>query len=142
MKQLKCGDTIKVHYTGRLTDGKVFDSSREREPLEFTIGERSLIAGFENGVIGMHLGETKTVTIPCDQAYGAKKPELIVKVPNEDVPKNLTPKKGMRLTINQPNGQSIPVTITHIGKESITLDANHHLAGEELIFEIEIIEII
>ena len=142
MAQVKHGDTIKVHYTGKLNNGEVFDSSRNREPLEFTVGERALIAGFEEGTIGMNIGDIKTITLPCDQAYGQKREELIVEIPLAELPEKIKPVKGLRMTLHQANGQTIPVTITGVSATAVTLDANHPLAGQELTFEIEIMEII
>ena len=142
MHYAKYGDTIKVHYTGSLADGTVFDSSRKREPLEFQIGSGSLIPGFENGVIGMAVGDTKTVTIPDHEGYGPKKEDLVIKVKRENLPDNISPEIGQTLQISQPDGHPFGVTVTGADETSLTLDANHPLAGETLLFELELVEIL
>ncbi len=141
MAKAKVGDTVKVHYTGRLEDGTEFDTSSGREPLEFTIGAQQVIQGFEDGVIGMEINETKTVTIPADMAYGPYHEELALDVPKEQFPPNIHPELGQQLQLTQPNGQPINVTITQITDEVVTLDANHPLAGKDLTFDIQLMEI-
>lgn len=136
------GNTVKVHYTGKLTDGTVFDSSHNRkEPIEFTIGQQSMIAGFEKAVEGMSVGDTKTTEIPANEAYGEKKEEMIVKVPKAEIPANINPEVGQQLAMQGNNGQQIPVTVTEVSDGGITLDANHPLAGKDLIFELELVQI-
>ncbi len=138
----KVGDTVKVHYTGTLEDGSVFDTSIGREPLQFTIGEGQMIPGFENGVIGMKLGESKTITIPEDQAYGPHYEELVLVISRDQLPEGMEPEVGQRLQTAQPNGQIIIVTITEVSESTVTVDANHRLAGKTLTFEIQLVEIL
>ncbi len=142
MSKVKDGDTVKVHYTGKLTeDGTVFDSSEEREPLEFTLGEGQLIPGFEEAVIGMEVGENTTVDITSEDAYGERREDLELEVSKSDLPDNIDPQVGMQLQMQQQeNGQAIPVQITDVEEEYVKLDANHPLAGKDLTFEIELIE--
>ena len=139
--QAKDGDTVKVHYTGSLEDGTVFDTSLEREPLEFTLGQGQLIPGFEQAVIGMKIGESKTVTIPAEQAYGPYNNELISVIDRDNLAEGLDPEVGQQLQTQQPDGQTIIVTVIEVSETSITVDANHPLAGKDLTFEIELIEI-
>jgi peptidylprolyl isomerase len=133
----KDGDTVKVHYTGTLADGTVFDSSRERDPLEFTLGQGQLIPGFEKTVLGMTAGESRTVTIPADEAYGPYRDEMVLAVPRSQFPPNVTPELGMQLQVGQ-DEQAMTVMITNISDEEVTLDANHPLAGQDLTFTIEL----
>jgi FKBP-type peptidyl-prolyl cis-trans isomerase 2 len=139
MDRAKTGDTVSVHYTGKLTDGTVFDSSAQRDPLEFTIGERQVIAGFEQAVEGMTTGEKKTVQIPPEEAYGPHHAELVFQVERENLPTELEPEVGQRLAFQRPDGQTVPLTVTEVSPSGVTLDANHPLAGEELTFELELI---
>ncbi len=141
MAQAKIGDTVKVNYTGRLDDGTVFDSSLRSGPLEFTIGDGQLIAGFENAVIGMTPGETKTHRIAAEDAYGPHADFLVLEVDRRRVPPDLNPKVGDRLQLQHPDGHSTSVLVTEVTETSITLDANHPLAGKDLTFEIELVEI-
>lgn len=141
MPKVKDGDTVKVHYTGTLEDGAVFDTSQEREPLEFTIGRGQIIPGFEKAVIGMNEGDSATVDIPSDKAYGAVREDLIISVPKDQLPDEVEPQIGMQLQVNQPDGKPIPVRITEIEETELTLDANHPLAGKDLTFEIELVEV-
>lgn len=143
MTVAESGNTVKVHYTGKLKeDGSVFDSSLERnEPLEFTIGQGNMIPGFESAVSGMKVGDTKVADIPVDSAYGSRRDDMVLEVPKNDVPDNIDPEVGQRLAVQQKDGQSIPVTITNVSEESITLDANHPLAGKDLVFEIELLDV-
>lgn len=144
MSTAKQGDTVKIHYTGRLDDGSQFDSSVGREPLEFTVGEGRVIPGFEQAVTGMDEGESKTVTIPADQAYGARNEQAIQDVPLTSLPEQIRQdlQVGMRLQANDPNGQPLILTVTEIGEEAATLDANHPLAGYDLTFDLELVEIV
>jgi FKBP-type peptidyl-prolyl cis-trans isomerase 2 len=139
--QVKNGDTVRVHYHGRLTDGTTFDSSEGRDPLEFQVGAGMVIKGFDNGVIDMQVGDKKTLDIPVDDAYGPKNAELIMEFPKDNIPAELNPEVGMDLQMSNPEGQVFPVKVAAIGSEFITLDANHPLAGEDLVFEIELVEI-
>lgn len=141
MNQAKKGDTVKVHYTGKLQDGTVFDSSIDREPLTFTLGEGNMIRGFENAVMGMQIGDSKTTVIVSDEAYGQRNEEMVVEVPVSNVPANINPQVGQQLAIQQPDGRSIPVTVTGVDEEKVTLDANHPLAGKDLVFDIQLVDI-
>ena len=144
LSKVKDGDTVKVHYTGTLTeDGTVFDSSREREPLEFTLGEGKLIPGFEQAVIGMEVGDDTTVEIESDDAYGQRREDLELEVAKSDLPDNIDPQVGMQLQMQQQeNGQAIPVQITAVEDDYVKLDANHPLAGKDLTFDIELVEVV
>lgn len=143
MSKVKDGDTVKVHYTGKLTeDGSVFDSSREREPLEFTLGEGQLIPGFEEAVIGMEEGDDTTVELDSENAYGERREDLELEVAKDDLPDNVDPQVGMQLQMQQQeNGRAIPVQITAVEDDFVKLDANHPLAGKDLTFDIELIEL-
>jgi len=141
MTQAKVGDTVTVHYTGRLDDGTVFDSSANREPLQFTLGQGDLIPGFEQAVLGMAPGESKTETIPFDRAYGPYREEMVIEVDRQQLPTEIEPAVGQQLQVREESGAVIPVVITDITDESITLDANHPLAGEELTFDIQLVDI-
>jgi peptidylprolyl isomerase len=141
MTQAKIGDTVTVHYTGKLDDGTVFDSSIDREPLQFSIGAGNMIPGFEQAVIGMSPGESKTQTISSEDAYGEHYPEMVVVVDRQQIPPELPIDVGQQLQIQQPTGQVIPVIITDVTDSEVTLDANHPLAGEDLTFEIQLVSI-
>lgn len=141
MTQAKQGDMVKVHYTGKLDDGTVFDSSIDRDPLEFILGEGQLIAGFEQAVLGMTPGESKTEKIPADEAYGPHRQEMVVEVERQQLPDNIPLDVGQQLQIQQAPNQIIPVVITAISESKVTLDANPPLAGKDLIFEIELVGI-
>lgn len=138
MAKAKTGDTVQVHYTGKLEDGTVFDTSREREPLEFTVGSGQVIPGFEEAVEGMEPQEKKTVTIVADKAYGPHREEMIIDVPKQQFPPDLDPQQGQFLEIKQPDEQTAVVRVADIKDESVTLDGNHPLAGKDLTFEIEL----
>lgn len=142
MAQVQLGDTVRVHYTGRLTDGTVFDSSMQRDPLEFTLGQGELIPGFEQAVLGMIPGESKTETIPFEQAYGPHRPELLIKVDRQQLPTDLDPYVGQRLQMRQQSGTAVVVIVAAVTAFQVTLDANHPLAGKELIFDITLLDII
>lgn len=142
MAKAKQGDTVKVHYTGKLEDGTIFDTSSNRDPLEFTIGNGEIIPGFEEAVIGMSPGETKTVKVPANKAYGPHHKEMVVTVSRAQFPENLSPQVGQMLEVRQSDGAVIVVTVADVTDESVTLDANHPLAGKELIFDIELVEIL
>lgn len=141
MPQAKEGDTVRVHYRGKLQDGTEFDSSFERDPLEFTIGQGQLIPGFEEAVVGMEPGETKASHIPHDKAYGERRDDMVLEVAKEQIPENIEVEIGQQLQIQQPDGQAVPVTVADVSDETVTLDANHPLAGKDLMFELELVEI-
>ena len=141
MAKAKQGNTVKVHYKGTLNDGTVFDSSEGCDPLAFKIGEGQVIPGFEDAVIGMDHGETKTVFIPADQAYGPHLNEMVVHVERARLPQKTTPEIGQVLHFRRPDGHPLRVTITGITKSTVTLDANHPMAGKDLTFEIQVVEI-
>jgi peptidylprolyl isomerase len=142
MPQAKKGDKVKVHYTGRLNDGTVFDSSKDREPLEFQLGQGELIPGFEHAVDGMTPGETKTIDISADQAYGQHREELIQKVPRQQFPTDIEFQVGQRFQIGQQEEQPMIVQVTEVTESNITLDGNHPLAGKNLTFDIELLGIL
>ncbi len=137
----KANDKVKVHYKGTLKTGEVFDSSEGRDPLEFTLGTGQVIPGFDNGIQGMAVNESKTIDIPADEAYGDVKKELIQEVPKSHLPEEIKPEVGMQLMSNTPDGQQIPLIVTEVKDESITVDANHPLAGKDLTFEVTLISI-
>lgn len=137
----KVGDSVQVHYTGRLEDGSEFDSSTGREPLAFTLGQGNLIAGFEQAVVGMAQGETKTVTVPADQAYGARNEDMVQKVERETIPDEIDLRLGLRLQAQGPDGQAVALTVVGMDDDYVTLDANHPLAGKDLTFDIEVVAI-
>jgi peptidylprolyl isomerase len=141
MKQVKEGDVVKVHYTGKLINGEQFDSSVGREPLEFTVGAGQMIKGFDAAMPGMTLGEKKTINIAPGDAYGERSEEAIIEFPKENVPPDMKLEPGMPLTLNNQMGQPVPVIVVEVKEEVIVLDANHFLAGQELIFDIELVEI-
>ncbi|MAX80628.1 MAG: peptidylprolyl isomerase [Crocinitomicaceae bacterium] len=141
MSQVKVNDTIKVHYTGKLEDGQIFDTSENREPLEFTVGSGMLIPGFENGVIDMKVNEKRTLNIPSAEAYGAVNQDLFQEVEKSLLPPEINPEVGMGLMSQSPDGREMPLTITEVRENTIVVDANHPLAGKDLTFEIELVEI-
>ena len=141
MKQVKEGDLVKVHYTGKLVNGEQFDSSVGREPLEFTVGAGQMIKGFDDAMPGMNLGEKKTINIAPEDAYGNRSEEAIIEFPKENVPTDMVLEPGMPLTLSNQAGQPVPVIVVEVKEDIIILDANHFLAGQELIFDIELVEI-
>jgi FKBP-type peptidyl-prolyl cis-trans isomerase 2 len=141
MEQARTGDTVRVHYTGKLDDGSVFDSSRGRDPLEFTLGEGQVIAGFDQALQGMEPGAEKTVTIPADQAYGGRREDLLFVVPREMLPAELDPAPGQQLQMTQ-DGQVTVVTVVDVSDRGVVMDANHPLAGRDLTFDLELVEIV
>ena len=142
MAQAKAGDKISVHYTGKLTDGTLFDSSTGREPLEFEIGSGMVIKGFDEGVTGMSVGDKKTVHIPASEAYGDMNPEHMAVFNKAEIPSDIPYEVGMQLNMHQDgSGQVMPVTVVEVTDTTITLDANHPLAGKDLIFDLELISI-
>jgi len=142
MTQAKHGDEVKVHYTGKLDDGTVFDSSVKKDPLQFKIGKGQVIPGFEQGVIGMEPGELKTTKVPADKAYGAHREEMLLEIDRSRLPSNLKPEIGQQLEIPQEDGRKSLVTISNVSESNITLDANHPLAGKDLTFDIKLLEIL
>ncbi len=142
MTEAKSGDTVKVHYTGKLDDGTVFDSSQEREPIEFTLGQGEVIPGFEEAVVGMQPGESKTATIASEEAYGPYFDEMVIEVGRDAFPEELEPQVGQKLKVRQPDGEEAVVTVTDVTPTTVTLDANHPLAGEDLTFDIQLVDIV
>ncbi|HZD06245.1 MAG TPA: peptidylprolyl isomerase [Longimicrobiales bacterium] len=141
MAQAKQGDTVHVHYTGRLDDGTVFDSSRERQPLEFTLGEGRVIPGFERAVTGMEPGENRTATIAAAEAYGPHRDDLVMTVGHDQLPDDLQPQVGQKLGMRTSEGRTMEVQITATDEDAVQLDANHPLAGRDLTFDIELVRI-
>ncbi|HRP89113.1 MAG TPA: peptidylprolyl isomerase [Edaphocola sp.] len=142
MAQVKAGDTVKVHYHGKLTDGTTFDSSEGREPLQFVVGEGQVIKGFDNALIDMQVGDKKVVNIPVDEAYGPANPENFIEFPKTEFPEGQAPEVGMQMHLSNNQGNVFPVVIAEVKEESVVLDANHVLAGKDLIFDIELVEIV
>jgi peptidylprolyl isomerase len=136
------GDTVAVHYTGKLRDGSVFDTSRNRDPLQFVLGESNVIRGFERAVSGMTPGDTKTADISAEEAYGPHQPELVVEFAREQIPPDLAVEIGQELQVQTTTGQPVPARVVQTSDDAITLDANHPLAGKELTFDIELVEVI
>lgn len=141
MQQVKSGDKVKVHYHGKLTDGSTFDTSEGRDPLEFTVGAGQVIKGFDEALVDMQPGDKKTVNIPVDEAYGARNEDMMVEYPKQDFPADMTPEVGMQLHMSDNQGNNFPVVITEIKEEVVILDANHPLAGKDLVFDIELVSI-
>ena len=142
MPQVKTGDTVKVHYTGSLSDGRIFDSSADRDPLEFTVGAHQVVPGFENAVVGMSLGESKTELIPADQAYGQRDNRLVIRVDKSQIPPDMTVKLNDRLQMRSGDGRVMNVVVAEILDDSVVMDGNHFLAGQDLTFDIELVEIV
>ncbi|WP_425098009.1 FKBP-type peptidyl-prolyl cis-trans isomerase [Tropicibacter sp. S64] len=142
MTQVKSGDTVRIHYTGTLTDGTTFDSSAGRDPLEFQVGSGQIIPGLDKAIPGMTVGEKKKVEIPADEAYGQPNPEATQSVPREQIPADIPVEVGLQLQVQTPNGQVVPVTVTEVTESEVTLDANHPLAGKDLTFDFELVEIV
>ena len=141
MSKAKDGDSVKVHYTGQLISGDVFDTSKDSQPLEFEIGSGKVIPGFEKGIIDMEIGESKRITIVPEEAYGPRREELVVNVMKGDFPDHITPTVGQQLQMRQQDGSSVNVYIVNIDQDNVTLDANHPLAGHTLYFDVELVEI-
>ena len=142
MSQAKTGDTVKIHYTGTLDDGSEFDSSAGRDPLEFEVGSGQVIPGFDKAVEGMAVGDSKNVRIEADEAYGQRHEQLVQEVDRSLLPDDLDPREGMTLQSNSPDGQTMQFMVTAVAEETITVDANHPLAGQALSFDIELVEIV
>ncbi len=141
MKQVKEGDVVKVHYTGKLTNGEQFDSSVGRDPLEFTVGAGQMIKGFDMALPGMNVGDKKTVNIAALDGYGERSEDAIIEFPKENVPAEMVLEPGMQLTLSNEHGQPVPVVVKEVKTDVVILDANHFLAGQELVFDIELVEI-
>ena len=141
MDKAKKGDSVKVHYKGTLTSGEQFDSSEGRAPLEFTVGAGQMIAGFDKAIPGMTVGEKKTINIAPADAYGEKNEDAIIEFPKANIPPDMKLEPGMQLQLRNEAGHPVPVTVTEVKDDVVILDANHHLAGKELIFDIELVEI-
>ena len=142
MSAVKNGDAVKVHYTGKLEDGTVFDSSEGSEPLAFTVGGGEVIEGFDQAVVGMQVGETKAVVIPPEQAYGERQEGLVQTIPRDQMRlSGVEPEAGMGIEMRTPNGEVIPLLISEVTETTVTLDANHPLAGEQLHFDVKLIEV-
>ena len=135
------GHKVSVHYTGTFEDGEVFDSSKDRGPLDFEVGAGQMIKGFDDAVVGMKVGESKDITLPPAEAYGERNDELMVEMPKENFPEDMEIEEGMQLQLTNQNGQPVPATVAHVGEEKITMDVNHPMAGKTLNFAIEIVEI-
>jgi peptidylprolyl isomerase len=141
MSKAKKGDQVAVHYTGRLTDGTVFDSSEGREPLAFELGAGMMIKGFDAAVDGMEIGDKVTAEIVAAEAYGESNPDLIFDIPKDNLPADLNPQPGQQLAMSQPNGQQVPVKVKEVKDDIVVIDANHDLAGKDLVFDIELVSI-
>jgi len=141
MTQVKNGDSVKVHYTGKLEDGSIFDSSEGRDPLAFKVGAGQMIKGFDRGVVGMTLNEKKSISILPEDGYGAINNDLVIEVSRDTVPADIKLEKGLKLQMMQENGRPVVVTVTDINEKKVTLDANHHLAGKTLIFDVELVDL-
>jgi peptidylprolyl isomerase len=142
MTQVKDGDTVKIHYTGKLDDGTLFDTSADDDPLEFTVGKHEVIPGMEDALIGMEPGDEKTITIPSENAYGPYHEEMVVVVNRSEFPEEMEIEVDQQLSVVLEDEQSIIVTVAEIAGDNVTLDANHPLAGEDLTFEIQLVEIV
>lgn len=142
MAEATNGDTVRIHYTGYLDNEEQFDSSAGRDPLEFTLGSNQVIPGFEQAVLGMNEGEKKTVTIDPENAYGQYRDELLMEVERSQIPKDVDPEVGMNLQAQHQDGSTVNLKVTQVSDNSVTLDANHPLAGENLTFEIELVEVV
>jgi peptidylprolyl isomerase len=142
MPKARPGDTVRVHYTGHLRDGSVFDSSEGQDPLAFVLGEGEVIPGFDRGVEGMEEGERRTIEIPAAEGYGPYRDELTVAVGRDQFPPDVTPEVGQQLQLGMDDGGVLDVTVTEVGDDAVTLDANHPLAGEDLRFEVALVEVI
>ena len=142
MQQVKKGDKVKVHYHGRLSTGETFDNSDGREPLEFEVGSGMVIKGFDDGVTGMAVGDKKTITIPYNEAYGPRNPQMVIEMPKERFPKDMEIEIGMPLGMSDGQGQQFQVVVAEIKDDVVILDANHPLAGQDLVFDLELVEIV
>lgn len=139
--QAKQGSKVKIHYTGKLEDGGIFASSKNKEPIEFTLGQGQVIPGIEEAVEGMQPGESKTVKIPPDKAYGPHRNELTQEIPKKDIPADIKPEAGQRLNVKWSDGKETAVSVTEVSETSVTIDANHPLAGKDIVFDLELVGI-
>jgi len=141
MTEIKSGDTVRIHYTGTLQDGTVFDSSEGRDPLEFAVGSGQIIPGLDAELPGMSVGEKKKIDVPADRAYGQANPAAVQEVPRDTIPAEVPVDPGTRLQMQTPDGQAVPVTVIAADEEKVQLDANHPLAGKDLTFDIEVVDV-
>lgn len=141
MTKVKNGDTVRVHYAGRLTDGTLFDSSEGKEPLEFKVGAGMMIKGFDTAVLDMEEGEKKTVNIPAEEAYGSSNEDMILEFPKTDFPPDMNPEVGLQLFLSDQDGNNHPVVVKEVKQDTVVLDANHQLAGKDLVFDIEVVSV-
>ena len=141
MTQARTGDTVRIHYTGRFPDGVAFDSSSEGEPLEFQLGAGQIIEGLDEAVTGMSVGESSTVSVPQEKAYGPHQAEAVRTIPRETIPSHIPLEPGLRLQAERPDGATIGLTVLEVGDSEVTVDANHPLAGRDLVFDIELVEV-
>ncbi|MEM5471225.1 peptidylprolyl isomerase [Hoeflea sp. AS60] len=142
MSEAKSGDTVRINYTGSLTDGTKFDSSEGREPLQFQLGSGQIISGLDREVEGMKVGDKQTVTVPAEEAYGAHDAAKVQKIPRDALPPELEPQQGMQLQAQTQQGGQVALLVTAVDEQELTVDANHPLAGQDLVFEIEVVEIV
>lgn len=142
MQKVKSGDKVKVHYHGKLASGETFDSSSGRDPLEFEVGGGMVIKGFDEGVTGMSVGEKKTINIPYNEAYGPRNAEMLIDMPKDRFPKEMELQVGMPLMMSDSSGQNFEVIVSQVKENSVMLDANHPLAGQDLVFDVELVEIV
>lgn len=142
MTQAQRGDTVKIHFTGKLPSGEVFDSSFDREPAHFTLGEQTVVPGVEEAIVGMEEGETKTVVLPPDKAYGESRSELVVDVERQNFPEGVDPEVGQRLRFLKADGREIVATVKSVSDSTVVVDANHPLSGEAITFDIELVQIL
>ena len=141
MKKVQSTDKVKVHYTGKLENGEVFDSSKDKDPLQFEVGAGQVISGFDNAVVGMGLNETKSITLSVEEGYGPVNDNLIQEIPRTALSPDIEPKVGMQLVSSKEDGESFTVMINEVKDETIVIDANHPLAGKPLVFDIEVVGI-
>ncbi|MGF0537440.1 FKBP-type peptidyl-prolyl cis-trans isomerase [Agrobacterium sp. ES01] len=142
MTQAKSGDTVRIHYIGSLTDGTTFDSSRGRDPLQFQVGSGQIISGLDREIDGMELGAKQTVTVPADDAYGQRDPNRVQTVPRAAIAPEVSLEPGLQLQAQSAAGTPVTVVVTEVADETVTVDANHPLAGQDLVFEVELVEIV
>ncbi|MVA97062.1 peptidylprolyl isomerase [Nitratireductor sp. CAU 1489] len=142
MAEVKSGDVVRIHYTGKLTDGTEFDSSDGREPLEFEVGSGQIIPGLDNHVTGMSVGDKSTVTIPAEEAYGPRDQNQVQALPRTQIPDTIELSVGTRLQASTPDGQPVGLTVVELTDDTVTVDANHPLAGQDLVFDVEVVEIV
>jgi len=136
------GDLVRIHYTGRLTDGTEFDSSQGREPLQFEVGAGQIIAGLDREIAEMDEGDKQTITVPAAEAYGEHRPEQVQELPREAIPAEIDPQPGMQLQATTQGGQPVPIVVVGVDNDTVTVDANHPLAGEDLVFDLQLVEIL